>query len=105
MIAYMQRYFSAIPPVFLDGLLYALIALNTGIMNSLSTDEAAKYLDPTTLFWSRSIVSWMLAVVGAIKMFRSTSFSEHQAAKKANGTGFYTIPVNQTAPPEPPKTP
>lgn len=81
MIRAAANYFASIQPVFLDGLLYCLIALYTGMMNTLSTDEAAKYIAPEYLFWMRALVSWALAIVGAIKMFRSTSFAEHQAGK------------------------
>ncbi len=82
MIAYLQKYFTNISPVFLDGLLYILIALFGALSAAFSSDESAKYLEPENLFWIRTFCGANSAWLLALKMFRSTAFAEHQAQVK-----------------------
>ena len=77
-----HKYFSTIPSVFIDGLLFVAIALFTSLSASVSSDEAAKYIDAQTLFWFKMFLSASAATVLALKMYRSTTFSEHQEVKK-----------------------
>ena len=86
MIAYIQRYLSSIPPVFIDGMLYAMIAWFTFNQSYLSGDEAAKYIPAEVKFWLNWVIGSGASLFAAIKMFRSTVFADHQAKKK-NGTG------------------
>ena len=69
--------------MFIDGLLYVLIAVFGAAAGMFSTDEAAKYIEPATLFWLRGFCAVNSATWLALKMFRSTAFSEHRDAKKA----------------------
>lgn len=82
MLRYMHKYFTSIPPVFLDGSLYALIALFTFCQSYFGGDEASKFISPAFKFWLNGFIGGAATVFAAIKMFRSTAFAEHQEAKK-----------------------
>lgn len=82
MIRAMHKYFGSIPPVFLDGTLYALIALLIFNQTYFGGDEAAKYVSPVAKFWINWAIGSSATLFGAIKMFRSTAFAEHRDAKK-----------------------
>lgn len=84
----MQRYFSSIPPVFIDGFLYAMIAVFAAMVASFNSEEAYKYIAPLLLYWLKQASTWGLALVTAVKMFRSTTYSEHQVKKKED-TEFF----------------
>lgn len=72
----------SIPPVMVDGALYAGLAIFIALQGSLSSDEAAKYVTPTLLFWMRTAVAALAAGAGALKMFRSNSYADYSANKK-----------------------
>lgn len=80
-----QEYFASIPPVFIDGLLYVWISVLTFISTQFSSDDAAKYISPLALFWLKFLIGSLSAAIISIKMFRSTSFAEHQEEKKKTG--------------------
>jgi hypothetical protein len=82
-IRYIANYLSAVPPVFIDGALYALIAFLIFSQAYLGGDEAAKYIAPVMKFWLNYVVGGLAAFFGSVKMFRSTGFAEHQ--KQKNG--------------------
>lgn len=82
MIRATVQYFASIPAVVIDGALYAMLAWLLFSQASLGGDEAAKYVDPTVKFWINYGIGGSAAMVGAIKMFRSTSYGDHQQAKK-----------------------
>lgn len=82
MIKAAANYFAAVPTVFIDGLLYCLIALFMFCQTYFGGDEAAKYIDPTMKFWLNGVIGAAGAICGALKMFRSNSFAEHQAGKE-----------------------
>lgn len=91
MIKKIQVYFSGIPSVFIDGLIYGLIAFFTAWTAILSSDDAAKYIVPAVLFWSKGFCGAANAVLLALKMYRSTSFADHQKEKKdKENTQFIT---------------
>jgi hypothetical protein len=87
MLRYAQQYFASIPSVFIDGCLYVCIAALAAITAFVASDDAAKYITPEILFWGKGVLSVASASIVAVKMFRSTSFAEHQEKKK-NGTQF-----------------
>ena len=64
--------------VHLDGLLYVLIAVFGAMQLTLTSDEVYKYANPYFIFYAKAVVGCGAAAVGALKMFRSNSFSEHQ---------------------------
>lgn len=72
-----------VPAVFIDGGLYAAVAVFTFLQSQFGTDEAAKFIDPLTLFWIRICVGAVAVLAFSLKMFRSTSYAEHQ--KKPTG--------------------
>lgn len=73
---------AGVTPIQLDGTLYMLIAAFGSIQTFFSSDEAYKYVDPYVLFWIKALTGTLLAVVGALKMFRSTSYAEHMTDAK-----------------------
>ena len=92
MIRWAANYFSSLPPVFVDGSLYVIIAILTALIAVLGSDDAAKYIAAQTLFWMKAVTNCLNAAAIALKMFRSTQFAEHQEEKrKSNGnTQFLT---------------
>ncbi len=86
MILYLQKYFGSVSPMWTDGLLYVCIALFGAATAAFGSDEAAKYIEPEALFWLRTSCGIISAGLLSLKMFRSTSFSEHLEAKKQEQT-------------------
>ena len=82
MLLRLQNYFTNIRPVTVDGALYVLIALFGFMQSTMASEEAYKYASPHVLYWSKFVVGSMLATVSALKMFRSTSYSDHLAGKE-----------------------
>lgn len=87
MIRQLSLYFAGISPAFIDGLTYVMIAFFGAIAAALSSDEAAKFILPTVLFWSRTVCQAIGAALLALKMFRSTTFAEHVEQKKQESNG------------------
>jgi len=87
MIAAIQKYFTSVPPMFIDGALYALIAWFTFNQAYFGGDEAAKYIEPETKFWLNWVIGSSASLFAAIKMFRSTSYSEHLEEIKSGTKG------------------
>lgn len=91
MIRSIAAYCATIPPVFIDGLLYALVAMFGFLQTQFGSDDAAKFISPQVLFWIKTVVGAMAAMALSIKLYRSTAFADHQAQKKAD-TAFLTRP-------------
>lgn len=98
MLRYVANYLQTIPPVFLDGSLYFLIAVFAFLQTSFGSDEAAKFVDATPLYWIRTVLGSFSAGLLAVKMFRSTAFAEHQQAKKDGNTNFFKKNETNTGP-------
>ena len=75
-----------IDSIFIDGGLYVGMAVFTALSAMLSTDEAAKFVEPTALFWARGFCTVNSAWMLSLKMFRSSHYSEYRK-EKANGNG------------------
>ncbi len=92
----------AIPAVVIDGTLYATWSALTALLAIFSGEESYKYINPYVLFWSKTILSTIVAGIGAVKMFRSTAYSDHQIQKKlvasSSETFTKTISDNKEAP-------
>jgi hypothetical protein len=86
MIRWMQNYFASVTPMYVDGALYVAIAFFGALAALFSSDEAAKYLSPEALFWTRGGCGVVEATVLSLKMYRSTSFADHLASKKTDST-------------------
>lgn len=82
MIAALYRYVSTIPSVVIDGALYVGIAVFGALLAFFSSDDAYKYINPYFLFWAKGTTQALLASTSALKMFRSTSYSDHQTNKQ-----------------------
>jgi len=64
-------------PCHIDGLIYVLIAFFGAASSALSQDDAAKYIEPATLWLSRNLCTAIAAALLALKMFRSTAYSDY----------------------------
>ena len=93
MIRWTYERLSAIPAVFIDGLIYVLIAVGAAALTMYSTDDAAKFVDPHMLWLIKGTLGIGSAGVLALKMFRSTAYADHQSdKKKAGNTEHITKP-------------
>lgn len=63
-------------PVVIDGTLYVCIATFVYIQSFFTSDESYKYVSPYFLFWMKFAVGLLGTIAGALKMFRSTSYSD-----------------------------
>jgi hypothetical protein len=77
MLARLQKYFSGIPPMFIDGTLYFLIAVFQFLQNAFGAEEAATIMSATFLFWTKMAIGATAAGLLAIKLFRSTAYADH----------------------------
>lgn len=75
-----------VPPVFVDGGLYAMSAVFIFLQTAFGNDEAAKYVHETMLFWMRVFTGAMAQFFLALKMFRSNSYAQHLEGKKDETT-------------------
>lgn len=71
-------------PVIFDGVIYFLIALFGYLSTAFGSDEAAKYVTPIVLFWTKTIIGSLAAGTLAIKLYRSTTFAEYRQAKNGS---------------------
>lgn len=67
----------------LDAILYVLIAVCGFVATILGSDEANKMFTSQVLFWFKLSNGSLLAGVTALKMYRSTAFSDWKATKTA----------------------
>jgi len=96
MIRALSRYFSNVPPMFIDGCLYACLGVFTFWGTFFGSDEAAKHMSTEVLFWTKCLVGTGSSFFLAVKLFRSTSFADHQEAKKQTGnTEFLVKPTEE----------
>lgn len=64
--------------VWVDGTLYVCIAVFLFLQGYFSSDESYKYVDPLALYWIKCAVGCGGAGAAALKMFRSTTFSDRK---------------------------
>lgn len=72
--------------MIVDAVTYVGIAVLTAFGAFLGTDDAAKYISPETLFWTKGIAHSVNGGLIALKMFRSEVFSKWKQEKQ-NGNG------------------
>ena len=89
MLLKIQNYFASVKPVTVDGALYVLIAIFGAVMALMQSDDTYKYMNPYVCFYVKFFADIGLAGTTALKMFRSTSYSEHVADKKAGNTQVF----------------
>lgn len=104
MIRSLQTYLRGLSPAFVDGMIYVAIAFFTFNNTFLGNDEAAKFIKPMILFFTKWFMGCGGAVSLAVKLYRSTQFAQHQQEqqdekneKKKQDTAFWKNP----APPAP----
>lgn len=83
MILWILKRYAGVKPVVIDGILYVLIAVFGSFIACITSDEAYKYINPYFIFYSKTVAEMGLAGASALKMFRSTSYSDHLDDKKA----------------------
>lgn len=83
MLLWIVNKYSNVKPVVIDGLLYVIIAVCGTITAIMTSDEIYKYMNPYFVFYVKATNEVFAAGATALKMYRSTSYSDHQAAKKA----------------------
>lgn len=92
MMRSIYQYFTKSPPIpsaYIDGFLYVSLAFWTACNTAMGSDEAEKWIPPCALFWVKTVCGVNSAWLLALKMFRSTSFSDHkEEKKKENDTQF-----------------
>lgn len=81
-----MKTYGGLKPVVIDGFLYVVIAVCGFAEATLTSDDVYKYMNPFLVFYTKWIVGMIGAGATALKMFRSTSYSEHQDAKKAEAS-------------------
>lgn len=81
MSKFLYSYFSALPSVYIDGILYVCVGLFTFLLGAFSSDEAAKWISPQILYWFKLSVGSVSCIALNIKMYRSTGFSDHLKEK------------------------
>lgn len=64
--------------MWIDGTLYVCIAGFAFLDVFFGSDMAYKYIESYTLFWLKGSVGFVGAMALALKMFRSTTFSDHK---------------------------
>lgn len=92
--------------MIIDATLYVLIGILTALSAALSTDDAAKHIDPVQLWWAKTWTNSALGGCLSLKMFRSDVFSRWKAngQAKTNGNGNgngHTTPAMPPAPEAP----
>lgn len=73
----MQRYFSTISPIFLDGCIAVLIAMMTAISMNIAQDDASKYLSGQLRWWMIVVIGSLTQGLHALSKFRDQTFSRH----------------------------
>lgn len=92
MLRKLSNYFGSLPDAHIDCVLYALIAWFIFSQAYLGGDEASKFLAPWAKFWINYGIGSAGAFFGAVKMFRSTSYAEHQQKKNSPTPAYVPEP-------------
>lgn len=72
---------SSLSPAVIDGTLYTSWTMLTALLGVMSSEEAYKYVDPWVLFYSKAIMTCIVAGVGALKAFRSSTYADSKKGK------------------------
>ena len=82
MLKAVQKYFSEIPPVFLDGCIAVNIAVLATMSMYFSTEEARAYIAPAVRFWLLLGVGCSLQGMHALSKFRDGTYGRHVEGKR-----------------------
>lgn len=83
MINWIIKRYGGLKPVQIDGFLYVLIAVCAFVEETLRSNDVYKYMNPYAVFYGGLIIGTIGAGGLALKMFRSTTYSDHLDATKA----------------------
>jgi hypothetical protein len=70
-------------PVFIDGTLYVVIAVCGFVATMIGSDESYNRFSEQALYWGKLVNGSLLAGATALKMFRSTAYSDHVQSVKS----------------------
>lgn len=99
MIRQAYAYLTTIPAVFIDGVIYVVLAITSAWGTILTSDAAKLYMGAKIIFWISSANIIVSSALLALKMFRSTSFADHQKDKKDPLTPTPALAVTPTQTP------
>lgn len=69
---------TSLKPCHIDGIIFCCIAFFGSMAASLSTDDAAKYIGASTLWYEKNISTAIGATCLALKMYRSTTYAKYR---------------------------
>lgn len=76
---------------YVNGTIYFMLGLLGPLQVYLSTDDAAKYIDPTIRFWLIAVIGSFQGGFGAVKAYLSL-----RTPKNGNGNGHLIPTVPKT---------
>lgn len=88
-------------PVFVDGLLFVLMAFHGAVGVTFTSDAAYKYVDAYWLFWIKNVNAWILASYAALAGFRSKQYGEYRAKKETDAQAVIDADKKPLSPPQP----
>lgn len=88
MLKALQRYFSGVSPVYLNGSIAVCIAVLTALNMSFATDESAKYINPELRFWLLISIGSIIQGLHALSKFRDDSYGKHVEVKRLEAEEF-----------------
>jgi len=65
-------------PVTFDGWLVVLLAVTPAAVVVIAGDEAAKFISPVVIFYSKSLLSVVGVGLGALKGYRSMQYAQYK---------------------------
>lgn len=95
MITWVYKKMSSLPAVFIDGYLYFMIAILGALEAAMASKEVYEYMNSHVVFYTKFFSGIFIAGVSSIKMFRSSSYSDHQKAK-ADAQAIITSKATET---------
>lgn len=71
--------------MILNAVIYTVIGGLGVFITYLSADDAAKHIDPATLFWLKAASGTAMGALASLKGFISESFSRWKQERNGNG--------------------
>lgn len=78
-----MKHYGKTKPVVIDGFLYIVIAVCGIVTAVLTSKEVYEYMNPYVVFYGKFINEIVGGAAAALKMYRSTSYSEHRDLENA----------------------
>lgn len=96
--------YSKLPPVFIDGVICALVAFLTFWNTFFGGDEAAKFVPYIVLFWLKGVTGSFTITLIQVQSFRSRAYAAHMDAKEKQRIAADTQGLPDVIPPATPST-